>query len=165
MSRHNRPCLLCKVTTWVKVKPAIFGLGAHAHKASLEVNGLEEPPAGSGREGGGGGNGPSWKETVDLGESQPLSHGTLCNHRAALLPGSSLSGHGGFSPGRFQHPLLGGTFLRTMCASPASIPTGSWTIFKAYAVVIKKEVVGSQTRDKSQLSATEPKLQAPLKRQ
>lgn len=50
MSRHNRPCLLSKVTTQVKVKPAIFGLGAYAHEASPVVTGLQKPPAGS-REG------------------------------------------------------------------------------------------------------------------
>ena len=86
--RHNRPCLLYKVTTRVKVKPAIFGLGAHAPGASLAVSGLQKPPAGSGRGGGGGGgNGPAWKETVDMGRGQLLSHGRLSNPGGAPPPG------------------------------------------------------------------------------
>lgn len=54
----------------VKVKPAIFGLGAHAHKASPEVNGLEKPPAGSRREGG---SGPRGKEAADGAGPAPFT--------------------------------------------------------------------------------------------
>lgn len=145
MSRHNRPCLLCKVTTQVKVKPAIFGLGAQAPQASPEVSGLEKPPAGSGREGGGGGNGPSWKETVDMGEGQPLSQGTLCNHRAALLLGSSSSNQEGLAREAFS------THSRRHCPPDRACFTSiyshrifrSSTTFKAYTVVRRNEVGGA----------------------
>lgn len=72
VSRHNRPCLLCKVTTRVKVKPAIFGLGAHAPEASPVVSGLQKPPAGSGR---GRGRGRKWsclEGDVDMGGGDPF---------------------------------------------------------------------------------------------
>lgn len=115
MSRHNRPCLLRKVTTRVKVKPAIFGLGAHAHKPPPEVKGLEKPPAGS-RRGGGGGSVPCWKET-DRGRGQLLHTGELQSKSCATC---------GRSPAapRVSAPLLGGGASSQTTLRQHPIPTG-----------------------------------------
>lgn len=83
VSRHNRPCLLCKVTTRVKVKPAIFGLGAHAPEASPVVSGLQKPPAGSGR---GRGRGRKWsclEGDVDMGGGDPFHTGDGATQKAS----------------------------------------------------------------------------------
>lgn len=149
MSRPNRPCLLCKVTPWVKVKPAIFGLSAHAHGASPAVSGLQKPPAGSRREGGGGegGNGPGWKQTVDMGRGQLLSHGrgTLwCNPEG-----------GSQGPGGLSAPTAASTATSLQaCAHFSGIPmlTGPCTVQKACVVIRENEKgEGSQTHSKSQL--------------
>lgn len=137
VSRHDRPCLLCKVTTRVKVEPAIFGLGAHAPEASPVVSGLQKPPAGSGRRGGGGGNGPIWKETVDMGRGQLLSHGRLSNPEGAPPPGWGSQSSGGLSA---PTAARRGTSLPEH-PHPTGLPvlTGSWTVFQAYMVTRRNE--------------------------
>lgn len=133
MSRHNRPCLLCKVTTRVKVKPAIFGLTAHAHEASPAVSGLQKPPAGSGREGGGGGgNGPSWKQPVDTACS--FHTGERGDSRATPESGSP-PGWGSRSPGGRSAPTAART--GTSLQEPSHLPSfpvlpGSHALPRAY---------------------------------
>lgn len=106
MSRHNRPCLLCKVTWRVKVKPAIFGLGAHAHGGSPAVSGLEKPPAGSGE-------GEEEEEMVPVGRRLLIQAGASAfhtgecgTHRAAGLPGCSSHGPAGRSAPMWQGEAL-----------------------------------------------------------
>lgn len=135
VSRHNGPCLLCKVISRVKVEPAIFGLGAHAPEASPVVMGLRKPPAGSGRGGGGGGNGPAWKETVDSGPA-PFTR------RLSSPQGTPPPGWGSQSPGGLSAPTAArrGTSLpeRPPCTSTPVLP-GSRTLFQAYMVTGRNE--------------------------
>lgn len=71
----------------------------------------------------------------DMGEGQPLSQGTLCNHRAALLPGSSSSNQEGLAREDF------GTHSRRHFPPDRACFTsiyshrifGSSTTFKAYS--------------------------------
>lgn len=151
MSRYNRPCFLQKVTTRVKVKPAIFGLGAHAHKPPREVNGLEKPPAGS-RRGGGGGSVPSWRET-DRGRGQLLHTGDQ------QLQSCSSCGRSPAAPW-CQHRCWKEAPPPRPPFSPAPHSHWMWTPFKAYTVTRKNEV-GRAKHNRKQLSTTEPQLQGP----
>jgi hypothetical protein len=107
----------------VKVKRAIFGLGAYAHEASPVVTGLQKPPAGSEE----GEEGEEEEEMVPVGMRLLIWAGASPFHTGdcATTEQLCLQLHFSRSPGEFSAPTAGrsSTSLKSSQAPSAAGPT------------------------------------------